>query len=254
MEADDPNRRDLLIFIYQLLARSGDPRELETHLVNHFNDPGLILYVVEEALKEGQWKKARFLAEKGLENVQASAQAEKLEEHILQLALRDGDREAILQFATTRFLETRNPDYLHHLRQYAGSDWPQVVDELIEKLERQPWSTGKRDAIARLLFEDERFEGLFQYIHRLQSIDLLQRYGPSWPDALTEQAGILYRDVLNNYLANHLGRKPSQRVREVLEQLLQAGKNALADQLLNGFRSEFASRQSLMEELEALPI
>ena len=120
----------------------------------------------------------------------------------------------------------------------------------LEKLERQPYSLLKRDAIARILFEESRFDALSQYILRLQSLDLLQHYGHSWPTERMEEVESLYMEILQAYLNNHLGRKPSQRVREVLEQLFEVGMTEMAERLLTRFRSDFSGRQSLMEELE----
>lgn len=254
LEVSDPNRTPLLILTHQLLSESGDTTRAQAHLLDHLGEPAFILYVVEEELAGGHWKKARFLAEKGLEISSDNKQSAKLEEHLLDLALREKDREAIIHLASARFLETKEIRYATHLKAYAGSAWPELATDLLAKLERQTWSIGKRDAIAQLLFLDKRFDDLFQYISRLQSLDLLSAYGPSWPAEQAEQAGQLYLEVIKSYLGNHLGRKPSQRVRELLERLREEGPAGLAESLLAQFKNEFSSRQSLMEELEEIRI
>lgn len=252
MDTLDPNRSRLLILTHKLLAREGDVKQLEEHLLDHLEDPSFILYVVEEALATGHWKKARFLAEKGLNYAHHPEQKAKLEEHLFQLALKEKDTEAILHFGTERFLQSKSQTYLEQLRKHAGKRWPQQVDSLLEQLEQQPFSQLKRDAIARLLYEEGRYDKLSDYIARLQSLDLLQQYGHHWPADRAEQAEALYLDMLKSYLANHLGRKPSQRVREFIEHLLEVGKEDLADRLLQYFKESFSERQSLMEELETL--
>lgn len=254
MDSRDPNRPRLLILTHKLLVQVGDVRQLEEHLLDHLQEPSFILYAVEEALATGHWKKARFLAEKGLEHAFSPDQKGKLEEHLFQLAMRENDAEAILYFGTARFLQSKSPAYLEPLRKQAGKQWPERVDFLLDQLERQPFSQLKRDAIAHLLYEEDRFDGLYDYITRLQSLDLLQQYGHSWPSGRAEQAESLYLDMLKAYLANHLGRKPSQRVREFIEHLLEVGKEDLADRLLQYFKATFSERQSLMEELETLQL
>jgi len=251
METADPNRPRILILIHQILMQKGDTGHAQEHLLENLHEPVFLLHVVEEAIATGHWKKARFLAEKGLESGPFPAsQSEKLEEHLFRLSLQERDRESVLQFGTSRFLQSKDPQYLGYLKSFARGDWPKLADDLLEKLEGQPYSLLKRDAIARLLFEEERYDDLFQYIIRLQSLDLLGEYGPSWPADRTDQAERLYGEILNSFLNNHLGRKPSQRVREMLEQLFGSGMNGVAERLLERFRNDFAGRQSLMEELE----
>lgn len=254
LDAADPNRLPLLILTHQLLGSSGDTMRMQAHLLENLGEPAFVLHAVEEALASGHWKKARFLAEKGLESSYDPKQSGMLEEHLLQLALREEDREAILHLAGARFLETKDAQYAGHLKTYAGEAWPELAKELLAKLERQAWSIAKRDAIAQLLFLDNRYDELFQYIARLQSLDLLGAYGPSWPAERREQAGELYLNVITSYLGNHLGRKPSQRVREMLERLHEKGPAGLAESLLAQFKTEFSGRQSLMEELEEIRI
>lgn len=250
LDPTDPNRVRLLILIHQLLTEQGDTTRIQAHLLDHLHEPAFVLFVVEEAISTGHWKKARFLAEKGLESSPDPA----LEEHLLQLALREKDGEAVVHFASARFLQTRQAHYLDPLKSFAGKGWSALVDNLIGQLEQQPWSMARRDAVAQLLFRDQRFDELFQYITRLQSLDLLMAFGPSWPTDRMEQAEQMYLEVLQIYLGNHLGRKPSQRVRESLEGLMETGLSPIADRILARFRADYANRQSLMDELEALKI
>lgn len=254
LEPSDPNRLPILILTYQLLSQSGDTFRQQAHLLDHLGDPAFVLHVVEEELARGHWKKARFLAEKGLEHSSDNKQSGKLEEHLLQLALKEKDTEAILHFSSTRFLETKQEKYLDYLKTHSESAWPGLADDLLVKLETQPWSMAKRDAVARLLFLDNRYDELFQYITRLHSLDLLGAYGPSWPSDRTDQAKQMHLEVIRDYLGNHLGRKPSQRVRGILESLLEAGHDQLAGGLLEQFKKDYSNRQSLMEELEEIRI
>jgi hypothetical protein len=254
MEAADPNRPELLILIYQLLAANGQASEAQEHLLEHINEPAFILYAVEEAIAGENLRKARFLAQKALEASPASPYTARLEELLFQLALRENDKESIVQFGAYRFLQSKDLSYIAHLKANSGQEWPQLANQLLEQLERLPYSILKRDAIASLLFEENRFDELAGYILRLQSLDLLQRYGPRWPQSLAQQTEELHLDILRAYLNNHLGKTPSQRVRQILENLLEADMREMAVRILTRFRADFPERTSLMEELETLPV
>lgn len=249
---DDSYKSNLLILMLNLLEKSGNKEAAQEHLVEHLNDSTFLLYAVDQALREGDAKKARILAEQGFPSLTDKIQKSNLEELLLQVAILEKDAKAICLYAKNRFLASKERTYLQLLRDHITTDWDDLAAEILEELKAQPYSFQKRDAIAFLLALQQQWTELLTYIRQLQSFDLLQEYAQSLEKAAPEELALAYEELMRQYLKSHLGRKPSQKVREVLEYLHTAGLEHIVDRIMQLLRLEFPERQSLMSELEEL--
>ncbi|NUO02520.1 MAG: hypothetical protein HUU01_18090 [Saprospiraceae bacterium] len=114
-----------------------------------------------------------------------------------------------------------------------------------------PASQQKWQAIAIVYASEERYEDLIDYLRRANSIELLAQFDHLLLPRYQEEVGQLYRILLLQYLKNHIGYRPSRRIRELLEHLAQVGAPELAASLIALFKASYPERQSLMEELKS---
>jgi hypothetical protein len=246
----NPERSFLLIKIFQVLEKEGRKPEIQQHLVNYIEEPSFLLFVLQHAFDQEQYQRAKFLAEKGLPLINDKEVSEKIDEILLQTALIEQDQEAIFLYARRRFIQTQDIRYVAHMKDYSQQSWPEVANDLLESLKPRPFTIKKRDAMAHLFLEKGKLEELRDYIERIQSLDLLQQYDRFLLDLGRESLTELYEKLLIQYLNNHLGRKPSQRIRIALGHLHASGFSDLAEELIGKVRAAFPERHSLIEELE----
>jgi hypothetical protein len=246
-------RQQWLIFKLQILQQQEANDHIQAYIVDHLHEPGFLLFSVEEAFREGYYKKAVFLARQGLVHIQDDEIVLKLRKTLLKSGQHLKDKQLICEQAELLFIHTQHQEYLELLKEHCQDDWKKKTTELLDALQRQPYSRRKRDAIAQVMTDTERFSELLDYISRLQSIELLMKYDTALWKAEPAAVAALYQQLIDSYLQQHLGRKPSQKIREIISHLFQSKQNQLADQLLLSIRERFTERHSLLEELAVFP-
>lgn len=248
-QKEDRDSSGLILTKVHVLDKAGQKKAIKALVASNLANPEVLFYAIEQYRKQKAYRRARQLAMDGLKSTQDKAIVGELEEVLLHLAEEQGDKEGILEFAERRLRATLKDHYFLKLKAQNLANWAEKVDTLIANLEKLPYSIGKRDLIAFILKEEGRHEALLQYLHRVASIDLLREYGPFMIQVYKQEAYELYKTLLNQYLRNHLGRKPSLKIRAVIAKLMQEGESRFASDLVEAFREAYPERHSLMEEL-----
>lgn len=246
-------RAKMHIWSYELLKLERKHAEAEQYLINNLHQPEFLLFAVQQAFEHGEFKRAKFLSHKGLQEISSTEIREEIVEVLLQIALQEEQQDQVYHYALQRLLSTKQYRYYEFLKQARPDNWEACVKEVLTLLRTQPYSLEQRDLLARLLQENNRKEELLNYIRQLNSLDLLIRYDYLFTDQqaqLTE----LYNNLTLQYLRSHLGRKTSQKVRDTLQHLYASGQDAIGAHLLQNFRQEFSERHTLMEELDVFPL
>jgi len=239
----------LLITKYTLLEKNGELQAAEDLIIEHLAEPALLLYILNASLEKKEFVKTKKLAQEALKLDHQQTTINQIEEILLQIAVAENDQTSILQFAEKRFLLTKSAEHYENIKANYQGDWNKYLDQLLQKLHEQPYSITKRDAIARILFEEGRVPALFDYILNLGSLDLMQQYDKRLVATDKKSVYDFYENTLTLYAKNHLGRNPSIRIKRAIAHLYDIGANKLAQQLVGRFRSLYADRRSLMDEL-----
>lgn len=191
----------------------------------------------------------KMLAEEGLRRNMPPPISGELEELLLLDAVRRNDMGKAAQMARTRYFKTLEIRYYQALR--TAADRP-VATEVLDYLRKLPFSPRKRQAIAAVLNEEGLREDLLAYLQECKSPDLLSEFGPSLLPGKSNEILELYRLVLAQYLRGHVGPKPSQRIRQMVEQLYEKGGASIAESLVAMIREAYPERHTLQEELQHL--
>ncbi|MEO0776975.1 MAG: hypothetical protein AAF146_10445 [Bacteroidota bacterium] len=244
---------DLIVTQLDLLETLVDPAASEALLREHLRNVPVLEKAIELAEGQEDMDKVRQLIEVGLELEGLETEVRtQWEDRLLQLARERADWEAVRGLARQLFLRTYQSPYWEQLRTVGDANWPQQKEEVLAALAAQPFSVGQRDAQAHIYASEEDWTGLLRFLQQIRSIDLLlhtDRYLlPDHRSAIYD----LYRDLLTEYLDQHLGRQPSQKVKKVLLHLRERGETDFVAQLLQSLRREYRLRHSLIEELAEL--
>ncbi|MCB0520754.1 MAG: hypothetical protein H6577_21770 [Lewinellaceae bacterium] len=241
--------RVVLFAKLSVLEKPGLAGEADKFLVECLADTSLLMQVVESAIEHGKPQKVKSLAEKGLRFVKDGEDKMKLEGVLLSVSVTEKNPENIVQNARQLFLETYELEYFRLCKQHQLGDWALFFTKLEADLLKQnaPFET-----LAGLYAEEGCFEQLLDVLEKMGSLDSIYQYAQTL--AKTHATGLLalYIKLLNSYLSNHLGIKPSLKVQGILSHLHQIGAPKIAEALVVFLKEKYPARLAPIEELEVI--
>lgn len=242
-------RANLLILKFNLLSKSDEKVAIDQFVENNISTPDFLVFVIKKSLESKNIKRAKTLAQKGLKQKFSSPIVVEIEYYLLQIALLEKNQKKITHYAFRQFLAKKDFQFYRMLKENMEENWEKTVEKLIAEVAKMPFSMLKRDLQAQIYVEEKRWEDLLRYIQNFKSIDLLKRYDALLVKNHRKEIKHLYSIFINNYLTNHLGRKPAIKTKEILMHLGAIGERKLAQQLVRQLKKDFANRSSLIEEL-----
>jgi hypothetical protein len=243
----------LLLQKVAALEQSGKQATAQKLMEQNLAQPDVLEYAIRQAQKRQETHRVKALAQTGLRLNPPEGTRNRLLQLLLDLALDEGESEAIQHYALLRFYETLQLDYYRMAkRATAKSDWPAQLQDILQKLGNIPYSTSLRDAKARLLAAEEAWPLLMDYAEDVKSLDLLGIVDEALLARFPERIKALYAELILEYAQHHLGRQTARRIRSAIERLIAIGAKSLAYELLEGFRTNYGERHTLMEELQGL--
>lgn len=250
MQYSDENYTRLLINRIGLLEKLGKEEEIDGIVKNNLRNPQLLLFVIRQAVKKQDWKQAKALTKKGLEQSQAKRTLAPLEEIMIRIAEQENDLDVLVKYTQSRLLATYQLQYFDKLKSAYEGDWKKKLQALLQQIKSAPYSLAQRDLIASIYAIEKRYEELLEYVQKLRSLDILQQFDEVLMEDKKQEVEILYQQLLSEYLEHHVGRKSAIRVREKLAHLYQIEAKRLAKKLIQEFRATYPERHALQEELE----
>jgi len=242
-------RANLLILKFNLLSKSDEKEAINHFIENNISTPNFLIFVIEKSLENQDIKRAKTLSQKGLKQKLSPLVMVQIEYFLLQIALLEKNQKKIVHFAYRQFLSKKDFDFYQTLKEHTIENWEEIVEKILVEIAKMPLSMLKRDVQSRIYVEEKRWQDLLDYIQNFKSIDLLQRYDKLLLKNHKKEIKALYSTFINNYLTNHLGRKPAVKIKETLLHLSTIGERKLAQQLICQLKKDFANRESLIEEL-----
>lgn len=240
----------LLVNKLRLLELEGRSEEQEALIKKHLNEPNVLLHAIDRSLRNQQYSQVQKLAERGLNDYRNTEILAALREALLSVALHLKDKKETAHQALWLFLHHYQIDYFRQYKStFRKSSWPKAFQKLLTTLDERPFSLAKRDMHSDVFVEEQKPTALYEYIHKIRSMDLLLRHGQylfQWDEKKTNE---LYTELLENYISNHIGRQTSQKVRRLIQHLHEINQAKVAARLVAFLRQEYGERDSLMDEL-----
>lgn len=243
------NHTQLLISRITLLEQNDRLEEAQALIKDNLHNPDLLLFALNQSKKKNNVVRMKYLADIGLNANFSNAIHRQIADIRLAIATEEADTPLQTTLARQLLLQTFDVDYFHTFKTAHSGDWTKAFTNLVEDAEKLPFSVGRRDFVATLYQEEGKHGELMNYIRRLKSLDMLEKFDQFLLNYFRSEVFELYRTLIEDYITHHLGRVASKRVKQKLHHLHKIGGAALAEELVKKMRTEYADRQSLMEEL-----
>ena len=235
----------------QVLQKTGRVEEASRLILSVSEHPDVLFFAIENAIVNRDFTLAKSLAQNGLTIFNnAPLTLDQLETYLLDVAEAESNRVDILDYAEKRFFKTLDLSYFDKMKVVGLS--ANKLKNIIETLENQPLRLERRDALAAIYVSEKQFDKLTELTLKVQSLELLRRFGVDLWQQNTEGAIELHKKVIYEYLMSHLGRPPAQRIRQILETHIQNDGFELAAKLKQDLIRDFPERHSLKEELSEM--
>lgn len=235
----------------QILQKTGRVEEASQLILSVSEHPDVLFFAISNAFINRDFALAKSLCRNGLTIFSGSnAAVDHIENLLLQIAEAESNRVDILDYAEKRFYKTLDLAYFDKIKSAGLS--ANKLKNIIENLESQPLRLERRDALAAIYVSEKQFDKLMALTLKVQSLELLRRFGFDLWQQDTEGSIELHKKVIYEYLMSHLGRPPAQRIRQILEAHIQRGGFDLSARLRQDLTRDFPERHSLKEELSEM--
>lgn len=235
-----------------VLEKLNRTEELQQFIQRYIANEEILHFAVKQAMQRQDFKHAKVLAKTALDNGVSKNIAAEMEDALLQIAEEEGDADSLRLYAGLRLLATLNAEYYQILKRTLHQDWHKIYSKILHEIKQLPYSVSKQRLLAAIYQEEGLYNELLVHLQHTKSLDLAREFGITLVAFDANLSFQLYNDLFFHYLKNHVGRKPSEKIRLIIHQLHEKNYDELAERLIENLRSEFPERHSLMEELESL--
>ncbi len=196
-----------------------------------------------------QWAAAAAVGEHFLAgSTFAQSARREVEDIVLQIAEKQGDRRRLPKLYRERFLRYTRLEFFKKLKTATGEKWPKERQTLFAELAKR----GDAKLLASVLAEEEMWPELAEHLAKTASEELFQRHEIqllAWNrDWLREH----YLNFLTEYLENHFGRPAHDHVRQFLGSLVRNDDRPLVQEIGTALCAKFPDRGALAGELAEL--
>ncbi len=245
----DKKKRGLLLLFKMKLVDRFKKTSLAAFINENLEEPEVLLAAIKNSIDQKKYDDAKVLALQGLEMQKNVKVRNKLDDILLNIALKTQQKQDITTYSRKRFLVTYELHYYQILKNTVTKGWKKEVKNILNLMEEQSFSPQKKNTFAKIFAEEKMYSDLIEFIKKNRSLDLLEKYDKQLIDDFKNEIFELYEELLDGYLRNHLGRQTSEKIRDIFYHLKNIGAKKLVYKLAKQYREQYPERHTLMEEL-----
>ncbi|MFK8008152.1 MAG: hypothetical protein AB8H03_17475 [Saprospiraceae bacterium] len=245
----DKKKKGVLLLFKMKLVERFEKTSLSAFIEANLEESEVLLAAIKNSVSQKKYEDAQQLALKGLDMQKNVTVKNELDDILLNIALKTQQKQDITVYARKRFLVTYEFHFYHILKNTVSKGWKKEVKNLLDLMEKQPFSPQKKNTFAELFAQEKMYKKLIEFIKKNRSLDLLEKYDIQLIDDFKKEIFELYEELLDGYLRNHLGRQTSTKIRDIFYHLKNIGATKLVYKLAKQYREEYPERHTLMEEL-----
>ena len=171
---------------------------------------------------------------------------------LLEIAQNENDINAIRTIAFRFIKNSFDKEYfLIYKSTFKSEDWTCELENLIDHYEKQ--KKGFNDCLADLLSFEKEGERLMLYIKEYLSPDVIEKYYHVFADDLPIEALMLFRQSVDSYINNKVGRGHYEYAVNLMKEMLKikGGKDVVRD-MIDTYKLRYKTRKLMVEMLNEI--
>jgi hypothetical protein len=240
--------------LMQLYYRHDLNEEAERLLIDHLDQPRLVLAALQTEISKSNFRRAVKLAGAALKHQSKSEDALRLRQFLLASAIPAKKLELVLEHAPAVLVATGELEAILP-----------SIDELDDNLARKTLQACLTEVVesklhadvkytlrAELLYRLEDYEALEKLLYRSDSDVLIKQMIPRLVGKLeVEDFQLLLETKLREYLSNRFGKGPAIWVASLLDDVARRSRRDITSTLVARIRKDFKQRNALLDALDA---
>ena len=213
--------------------------------------------LIEKAMREEDFAKAERLANEGVEKdgEKSLRLVEDWRYYLLQVYQATHDTERVISLARHFFVDGSDR---HQPRKYYYDllqslipqlQWRKYVDNLIAAISGKSCWEVDYDRVAEIYMWEEQFDKLFELLRKYPDFYRVEEAEKYLAANYAEELAGMYRDLIVDYLPNHVGRNHYEMVCKYLRRIIKLGCKPLAMELAGQLKTQYRNRRALLQEL-----
>jgi len=234
---------------YDLIVRFEGVKKAEEFLMKHLHHPAFRKTAIDAAIAKKEYVTAKTYAKQGVSlDKEYAGLISDWQNYLLKIAELENDKKTIIELALYLFTNNHyNFDYYNRAKKHASaSEWQNIVNDILKKFASEKyWKP--YDLIARIHFEEKKWNLLLDTLKEYASFELLEKYENVLSETYSKELITLYERSIRNYLEKHIDRKYYQVACTAIRRLKKLIPGGNVNYLINEFRIKYKSRRVLIE-------
>ena len=260
-EPDSFRTYSLVMSKIEFLEKAGKKEEVKKVISFYLYLPEIRKIKLKELISKKLYEDAHALIDEGISIAKEKRHAGTVSDWKSEKLLvykKTGNREKVIKLAEDLFFTGRDSmEYYYILKSVIPSDqWADYLDDLLSK-------SGKKEEyrlggclLAKIYIAEEYWDRLMVYVEnniQLTKYSSLGEYEPYLKPRYPDRMLAFYRSKIIDYAATNMGRDHYKYVAEVLKKMKKyPGGAGTVNMLLTHFKSIYANRRAMMEELNCV--
>jgi len=239
--------------LMQLYYRNDLNEEAERLLIDHLDQPRLVLAALQTEISKSNFRRAVKLSEAALKHQNKPEDALRLQQFILASAIPAKRLELIVEHAPKVLIATSELDaILPSIDELEDDRAKETFEACLIALEASKLHNDVKSALrAELLLRLSDYQELEKLLYRSDSDVLIGQMLPKLVGKLaTEDFQLLLETKIREYLSNRFGKGPALWAASLLDDVARRSRKDITSTLIARLRQDFKKRIALIDALD----
>ncbi|WP_281990932.1 SWIM zinc finger family protein [Aquimarina aggregata] len=240
-------------FQLELVRKFKGIDEAEKFIEKYIANPSIRKEEIEKPFENRNYKRVKELSEYGILKDQNDKPGllGQWYDWLLKIAMVEQNVPKIIEFARYRFLHSfgGSQNYYQILKNTVPKkDWHRFLEDIIKEITPNThWTYSP--LIRKIYIEEKWWDRLFLMLKENTSLQNIEENELYLSEDYASELVQLYRERLEKYVENYVGRKYYKTACRYLRRMKKLGGKDQADSLIKFFKEKYPQRRALMDEL-----
>lgn len=246
--SSDYDRERILSNIIDFYRKEKQPNEEWTIVFENLDIDKFRKKAIEKYIQDNKFSEAKNLTNEKIKLCNGHREPLGWYEYLLQMAQLENKNNEIRDYSYLFIKSDFNKKYYTIFKAtFKEEEWEKEFIKL-EKLYNK--NNYFNSSLVNLWLEENQKTKALNYFLKYKNLQTFENYAVHFKVELPKETLSIYKESLNEYAKNNLGRKHYEYIAEVLKRIKQIeGGTSVLNEILNSYKTEYKKRPAMMEIL-----